>query len=150
MQKTFFYSCLLLFKMKKYNLDIIRFITLFESVTKTNVKDCFFWNEILVFIVKEGQGRKAVGSQGKNVKRISNMLNKRIKVVEYNEDAVSFIKGFVSPIIVEGIRIDDNIMTVKVNSTKDKGLLIGRESKNLNMLKEVVKKYFKVDNVKID
>jgi N utilization substance protein A len=135
--------------MKKFDLDTIRIITLFESVTRTNVKDCFSLNETLVFIVKEGQVSKAVGKGGVNVKKISNMLNKRIKIVEHKSEPVKFIKGFISPIVAEEITVEDGIMTIKVTSTKDKGLLIGRDRKNLNVLNDLVSKYFELKEVKI-
>ncbi len=135
--------------MNKYDLKTIQFINMFESMTHTNVKNCFFYNEMLVFIVSEHQGRKAVGMKGKNVKQLNNLLNKKIKVVEYSSEPVKFIKSFISPIVAEDINVDGKMMNIKVSSTKDKGVLIGRDSRNLSMLRDLVKKYFDLDNVKI-
>ena len=133
----------------KLNRDLIQYIGLFEKITRTSVKNCFFYNEMLVFIVGENQGGKAVGAQGKNVKQLNTLLNKKIKVVEFNLEPVKFIKGFISPIVAEDINVEEKTMNVKVSSTRDKGVLIGRDRKNLNILKELVKKYFDLDDVKI-
>ncbi len=135
--------------MNKYDLKTIQIINMFESKTHTSVKNCFFYNEMLVFIVGENQGGKAVGAQGKNVKQLNTLLNKKIKVVEFNLEPVKFIKGFISPIVAEDINVEEKTMNVKVSSTRDKGVLIGRDRKNLNILKELVKKYFDLDDVKI-
>ena len=38
----------------------------------------------LIFIVDEGQMAKAIGKHGANVKRLSNMLKRDLKIVEFN------------------------------------------------------------------
>ena len=135
--------------MNKYDLKTIQFINLFESITRADVKNCFSYNEMLVFMVGENQGAKAVGIKGKNVKRLNDLMKKKVKIVEYNSEPVKFIKGFISPIAVEDINVDENVMIIKVSSMRDRGVLIGRESRNLNMLRELVKKYFDLSDVKI-
>jgi N utilization substance protein A len=135
--------------MNKYDLKTIQLINLFEKITRANVKTFLTYNDILVFIVKENQARKAVGPKGINVKKLNSLLNKRIKIVEFNNEPVKFIKGFISPIVASDIKVEDKIMEVKVSSTRDKGLLIGRDKKHLNMLKNLVKKYFDIEDIKI-
>lgn len=135
--------------MNKYDLKTIQVINLFESTTRANVKNCFEYNDMLVFMVDENQAYKAIGPKGKNVKRLNELLKKKIKVVEYNSEPVKFIKGFISPIVAEDINVDKNVMNIKVLSMKDRGILIGRNSKNLNVLRELVKKYFDLSDVRI-
>lgn len=134
----------------KLNLETIQFINFFEKLTRTRVKDCFFENEKLIFIVNPGQARKAVGKNGVNAKKFSEKTNKRIKIIEFNPNPVLFIKSLISPIKPESIEKEDKIINIKVNSTKEKGLLIGRNSKNLENLKKLVKKYFgDIEDIKI-
>ena len=45
----------------KYDINLMKFISLFESITKTDVKDCFEIGGKLVFIVKEGNIGRALG-----------------------------------------------------------------------------------------
>ena len=124
-------------------------INLFENKTRSTVKNFLEYNEIFIFIVKENQARKAIGPKGINVKKLSDLLNKRIKIVEYNSEPVKFIKGFISPIVALDIKVEDKIIEIKVSSTREKGLLIGRDKKHLNMLKNLVKKYFDIEDIKI-
>ena len=134
----------------KYNLEIIQFINFFEKLTKTRVKDCFFEEEKLIFIVNPGQASKAVGKNGINAKRFVEKTNKRIKIIEFNPNPTIFIKSLISPIKAESIEKEDKNIIITSNSTKDKGLLIGRNSKNLENLKKLVKKYFEdIQDIKI-
>ena len=82
--------------MSKFDLKTIQLINLFENKTRSTVKNFLEYNEIFIFIVKENQARKAIGPKGINVKKLSDLLNKRIKIVEYNSEPVKFIKGFIS------------------------------------------------------
>jgi len=128
--------------MNKIDQNTISLINLFESKTRTTVKKFFEFNDILVFIVNPGQGSKAIGKNGINAKNLYNLLKKKVKIVEFSLDPVKFIKGFIYPIVAENVTLDDNIVFIKASSIKDKGILIGRESKNLNKLKELVKQYY--------
>ena len=127
----------------KIDKELIQFITLFEKITKTQVEDCFIYNEDrLVFIVKEGQVKTAIGDKGKNVIKLAEMTKKKIKVVENSKDVINFIKSFISPIKSKDVILEDDIVTVYVEGTREKGLLIGRNGKNLRGMEEVVRKYF--------
>ena len=134
----------------KFNLETIQYINYFEKITKTSVKDCFFDEDKLIFVVKTEQARKAVGKQGINVKKISEKTGKKIKIIEFNNDPVKFIRSFISPIKPKNVEREENIIKIEAESTKDKGLLIGRNAKNLENLKKHVRKYFvEIEDIKI-
>jgi len=132
----------------KLNLELIQYINLFEKITKTKVKNCFYDNR-LVFIVETGQGRKAVGKNAFNVQEITRLINKKIKIVEYNPDPVKFINSFASPIAIESVNFSDNVINLKVKTAKDKGILIGRNGHNLNNIKKIMDYYFKIKEVRV-
>ena len=73
--------------------DTLRYINLFEQVTKTRVKDCMETEEKLVFVVEPGQANRAVGKGGENVIRLKNQTGKNIQVIEYSDDAEKFIRN---------------------------------------------------------
>lgn len=148
--KNLFLFRFVVIKMVKINQESMKIITLFENKTNSHVKDFFEYNDILIFIVGENEASKAVGKGGANVKNLSILLRKKIKIVEFNPQPVNFIKGFIYPIGAEEITNDDGVITIKVASTREKGLLIGRESRNLNKLKEIVKRYYDVQDIKIN
>lgn len=136
--------------MIKYDAQLIGYINIFENITKTNVKDCFMNNkDQLVFIVNEGQAGKAIGKGGLNAKRLEELLKKKIKVIEFNEDIIKFTANFLSPIKFDDISIDNKEIQIKAKDSKTKGLLIGRDSKNLLQLEQTIKKFFSIDKIKV-
>jgi len=132
----------------KYDINLMGYISLFESLTLTKLKDCIV-NKQIIFIVQENQIAKAIGKNGSNVRRLEKILNKKVKIVEFNPDIIRFIKNFIYPIKPKDINKEDYTITIMGSDTKTKGMLIGRESQNLKILKEIVRRYFKVEDIKV-
>tara|TARA_Y100000034_G_scaffold128526_1_gene183325 strand:+ start:998 stop:1408 length:411 start_codon:yes stop_codon:yes gene_type:complete len=131
-----------------YDSRLMQYISLFESLTKVKVKDSYLKDKGIVFIVERGGLFKAIGKNGANIKKIENMLNKRIKVVEFDESVEKFVINLVKPVEVEVSLIDQNV-EIKPKEARTKGLLIGREGKNLKELKDIISRHYKIDSVKI-
>ena len=126
----------------------MKYMQLFENLTRAKLKDCIA-NEQLIFIVEENEIGKAIGKGGSNVRRLEGLLNKKIKIAEFNPDIKQFIRNFVMPLQVKDINEENNIITLTGSDTRTKGLLIGRESKNLNNLKDIVKRYFTIEDINL-
>lgn len=127
-----------------YNTETIGYINVFESITKTMVKYCFLQNGDLIFIVNEGDAGKAIGRYGNNIQQISRMINKRIKVLEFNKDVIKFIGNLIYPINGNVYKSEENTISIQAKDTRDKAILIGRDRKNLKNLQNIVSKYFDV------
>lgn len=126
----------------------MRYISLFESLTGAKVKDCIV-NDTVMFVVHENEMGKAIGKHGSNIKRVENALKKKIKLVEFNNDVSQFVQNLISPLKAKEIKEEDMIVTIYGNDTKTKGLLIGRDRHNINLTSDIVKRYFKVEEVKV-
>jgi len=122
----------------KYTVETMKYISLFETMTRSRVKDCID-NDNLLFIVDENEIGKAIGKNGSNVKRLTNLLKKKIKVIEFSKDIAQFIRNYIYPLIVEEITSEEGVVTIKSKATKTKGLLIGRDRRNLAALTTIVK-----------
>jgi len=131
----------------KYDSEIMKLMTLFESMTGAKLKDCIL-NERLLFIVEENEIGKAIGKKGSNIKRLENMLNKRIKVVEFNPDVLQFIKNMLYPLQTSGIENNNDIIEIR-SDTKTKSLIIGRNQQNLKNLISIVKRFFDIQEIKV-
>lgn len=130
--------------MVSYDMEKIGFINLFEKETGAEVKDCFYSDNALIFVVNEGNIARAVGKQGSNVRRISYALKKQVKVLEFNIDPVKFVASLLYPIKPAKITREDAIVTIKAHDTAEKGRIFGREKTNLRRVQEIVSKYFPV------
>ncbi|OYT41158.1 hypothetical protein B6U80_02025 [Candidatus Pacearchaeota archaeon ex4484_26] len=76
----------------------IQYINIFEKVTKVRPSDCFTYGLYLVFVVPQELLSKAIGQGGINAKQISNVLNKKVKIISYNGNKEEFVESIISPI----------------------------------------------------
>lgn len=139
----------------KLNTDGIRYIALFENLTGATARDCLVddENNRVIFVVKTGDMGLAIGKNGDHVKNVTKNIGRNVEVVEYNEDPVVFIKSLLQPANADNIRIsykgDRRIAYVEV-STKEKGLAIGRNGKNIEKVKILTKRHHDIDDVTIE
>ena len=125
----------------------MKIISIFESVTGAKIKDCIL-NERLLFIVEENEIGKAIGKRGINIKRLEDMLKKKIRVAGFSPDVLQFIKNLLYPLQTTNIENNDGIITIRAD-TKTKALIIGRNKQNLNNSIAIVKRYFDIEDIKV-
>ena len=130
----------------KYDIDLMKFISLFESISRVNVKDCIS-GEPLIFVVNQGDIARAIGKNASNIRRVENLLKKKIKVVEFNDDVCEFVRNLIAPLKVAEVSKDENKIMIKDPDTKTKGMIIGRDSTNLKKTKDIVLRYFQVEDI---
>lgn len=133
----------------KYDSDLMKLITLFESMTGAKVKDCIA-NEKLIFVIEENEMGKAIGRNGANIKKMENMLKKKIRLVEFSNDVLQFVKNAIYPAEAAGIRNENSVITIQGKDTSSKAMLIGRERQNLNHLNGLVKRYFGIKEIRVE
>ena len=131
--------------------DTLKLMSLFESVTRTRLKDCFIDNnQVQTFIVVQGDIGKAIGKSASNVKKLEQMLNRKIKIVEFNPDMIGFIKNLIYPTQPRNIMEEAGIVTIESPDSKSRGLLIGRNASNLRNYEAIAKKYYsKLKEIKV-
>lgn len=139
----------------KISTDEIKYIGLFESMTGATVKDCIFEDNKnkIVYVVKEGDMGLAIGKNGANAQRVKETLNKPIDIIEYSDDPIKFIKNIIWPVKVKSIHVSERkdgkkIAVLDINK-KDKGLVIGKEGKNIDRIKNLLKRHHNLDDIMI-
>ncbi|MBD3313447.1 NusA-like transcription termination signal-binding factor [Candidatus Woesearchaeota archaeon] len=136
----------------KYDISLMKFMSLFENLTHASLKDCFIDEKTntLVFVVQPGQIGKALGKKAANVKKLENKLQRKIRIIEYHPDKLEFIRNMIMPLRAEDISADEEgIVTITGSDTKTKGLIIGRNAQNLRNLEANVRRYFDVKEIKV-
>ena len=131
------------------NNETIKLINLFELVTGARVKDCFAYDDRILFIVNYGEIGRVVANRGSKIKKLEKMIKKKVKVVEYSDDLAEFLKSYISPMKVTSINVNEKLVEIKSDDTRDRGILIGRDRKNIENLKKIVKKYFDIIEIKV-
>lgn len=127
---------------------IIKFSSLFESLTGARLKDCFI-DDIIIFVVEPGEVAKAVGKNGFMARRLEHILKAKVKIVEYADNLIIFIQKLVFPANVREVLLDDGICTIIPFDLHSRGLMIGRDAKNLRNYERIVQRYFKIEELKV-
>jgi N utilization substance protein A len=131
-----------------FDTDTIRLITLFENVTGAPVKDCIVDENTIYFVIVEGKVGIAIGKNGNSVKHAENMMGKMIKLFEYSENLEKFVKNVIPQVNEVKIEKKEGKIIVEIRvEKKDRALVIGRDSKNLNLFKEILHRNHNVDEL---
>ncbi len=126
----------------KLDQDDLALSSVIERVTGAQVKDCFKDEETLFVIVAPGEVGRAVGRNGENIHRLQAELGKRIKVIEYQDQAAAFVRKVIYPLNVQEIREEELTLIIRDSNKKTKSLLIGRDGRNLRNINRAVQRFF--------
>ncbi|MEM4282475.1 MAG: NusA-like transcription termination signal-binding factor [Candidatus Woesearchaeota archaeon] len=134
----------------KYGAKEIGYMSVFEGTTGAKAIDCIVIKDMAFFVVKSEEVSKAIGKGGENIHLLERLLRKRVKVAPLYDDVARFIKGLVSPLKIAQFRMEGNIAVITPPDLKTRGFLIGRAATNLRMLEAVVKRHFKIEEIKVE
>ncbi len=124
----------------------MRYLNLFESLTGVRTSFCFKYNENIVFCVPKPLVSRAVGDGGRNIRKLSEILGKKIRVIAAPRgvyDSEIFIKTLISPLTIKDFQLKDN--EIIAGGGKNKAALIGRNKRRLLEMQKIVKDFFERD-----
>ncbi|MEA3229602.1 MAG: NusA-like transcription termination signal-binding factor [archaeon] len=137
--------------MKPLDTQVLRDIVQFEKLSKTRVVDSIFDGDILYLVVQTNNIYSIIGKNGENIKRLSDMLGKSLKVYAYSEDVYKFATNL---FLRKAKRIDvfeedgQKIMKVWI-PYKDKMFLSGKKGKNIKIINEFLKRKFNIKKIDV-
>ncbi len=130
----------------------IKYVALFQDLTRTTVVDCVDAEDRLIFVVKEGDIGKAIGKKGENVAKLKRLMNKDIHIVEYADEPEKFVANVFRNYDVKGVAIeqrgDVTHATVTVDASK-KGRAIGKEGRNLRVARDLIARHHSIQSVSV-
>jgi len=137
----------------KLTAEEMRFIALFQDLTRATVRDCIVdeSENRIIFLVKPGDMGLAIGRNGINIKRLRKLLGRNIEVVEYADTVEKLAKNALAPARVLNVKVLQTptgkkkvIVTV---DPQDKGIAIGKAGRNVARARMILKRYFDIDSV---
>jgi transcription antitermination factor NusA-like protein len=144
--------------MKTIDMQLMRYINLFGRISRVSTTDCFVYNNTIYFAVPKKFVMIAVGRNGENVKRISETLRRKIRIVampsaqEIDDSKIESLKRFltdvVAPVKFSSIELKDDVVVLS-GDRESKAILIGRDRCREKELSEVLEKMFGVKGLKI-
>jgi len=127
--------------------DSIRTMAMFEKITNVQPRDCILTGDEAYFVVESELMGKAIGKNGANMKSLRKVLgNRHVKIFACNEDIESTLKSMVPNINRIDIKDDTVLISVPRN---EKVAVIGRNGRNINAIREILKRRFSVKELKL-
>jgi len=134
----------------------MKYMALFGNMTGATILDCVIDDEdgSIIFAVKKGNIGLAIGRDGEKIKRFKKLTNKQIEVFEYLDTPVQFITRALKPAKIREIkmidRVDGGQVAMVSVEPKDKGIAIGKNGKNIKIIRFLAKRYFNLQNIVIN
>jgi len=125
-------------------------MTIFETITGANVKDCVQIDDAIGFLVEQGYMGLAIGKSGKSIEKVRKSIGKKVMVVEYAEDTVKFVKNLFQPVMIRQARITETgtgkIAVIEV-SKKDRAKAFGYNGERIKIAKEMLDRHCSLSDV---
>ncbi|MFW6040331.1 MAG: NusA-like transcription termination signal-binding factor [Thermoplasmatota archaeon] len=135
-----------------FNEKTLRYVSLFERITDTEVKDCIDIPEKVIFLVEPGQIEKAIGKAGKNVTKVSNKIDRNVHVIEYSENPRKLLENIFYSYGVKDVTLEnkDGIKhgTVEVKP-ENKARAIGKNGRNLSIARKIMMRHSDISSVSV-
>ena len=134
--------------MNTINMQDMRHLNLFNQVTRVHTRFCVKYNDTIIFCVPREFVARAIGEEGRNVKRISEILQKKVRVIQCPrgiQDARGFIGIIVKPVNFKNLEIRGSEIILTAGNTQSKAALIGRDKRRFFEMQKIVKDFFDMD-----
>ncbi|MBC8495547.1 hypothetical protein H8D36_05310 [archaeon] len=136
---------------KTIDMQFMRYINLFEKISRVSTTNCFIYNNTIFFAVPKLLVSQAIGPGASNVKRMSETLRKKIKVIIMPNDEKGmkkFVEEIVDPIQINTLELKDGVVFISADR-QAKAMLIGRNRVREQELIDILSKTFKIRDLKI-
>lgn len=135
------------------DMQLMRYINLFERVSKVSTTKVFFYNNQIIYAVPKAKVSVAIGKNAVNIKKLNDILRKKIKIVEMpaiddNKAIGKFIEAVVAPIEFNKVEVKDTSVVIPAGR-QSKASLIGRNRVREKELGDVLKNFFHIGKLKI-
>ena len=123
-----------------------RYIEELRILTKSTALDCVIDDRFdrVIYVIRPGDMGLAIGKKGENIRRLQNVLGKRIEMVEFAETPETFIANIFKP--AEVVRTEqgeaDGPVNVFVRQRGDLGIAIGKAGCNIEKARILCRRFF--------
>ena len=135
------------------DMQLMRYVNLFARTTKVPTTKVFLYNNQIVFAVPKAKVSLAIGKGAVNVKKLNQILRRKIKVVampaaESKEGIAKFVGDVVDPIEFNKIDVKENAVVINAGR-QSKAALIGRNRQREKELTGILKNFFHISKLRI-
>jgi len=132
--------------------EAMKYIRMATQLIHVDILDCIISEDKLVFVVRKGQLGAAIGKKAKNLGLLRSRFKKTIKFVEEESDKKHFIRNLCKPYEIDEIQLagseEEPVAIISV-SASDKSKLIGKNGRNIEMIRDLAKRHHNFKDVQI-
>lgn len=130
----------------KLTTEHIRVVCVFERLIEVHVRDCIINDDTVYFLIEPGKIGMAIGKNGRNIKNVCRTLGKKVKIFEYADTPEKLVRNLIPNI--NSIEINSGVITVSI-PVSDKSTVIGKNGRNIKMIRQFLKRHFNIDNLRL-
>lgn len=123
-----------------------RYIEELRILTKATALDCIIDDRFdrVIYVIRPGDMGLAIGKKGDNIRRLQNVLGKRIEMVEFAETPDNFIANIFKPAEVTTVEHppENGPVNVYVRQKSDLGIAIGKSGCNIEKARVLCKRFY--------
>lgn len=126
-----------------------RYIEELRILTKSTALDCVIDDRFdrVIYVIRPGDMGLAIGKKGENIRRLQNVLGKRIEMVEFADSANAFIANIFKPAEITGIEssVETGPVNVIVRQRSDLGIAIGKAGCNIEKARILCRRFYAIE-----
>ncbi len=126
----------------------LRYLNLFAEVTRINTRHLIQYNNTCIFCVPKLLLSKAIGRNSENIKRISQVIKKRVRIIPMPlgiQHAKDFLLAVVAPSSFKDVEFNETELIITAGGTQTRATLFGRNKTRFIELQKVVRDFFDKD-----
>lgn len=130
----------------KLGIESIRTIALFEKITNVHAKDCLITDDCVYFLVDPERIGLAIGKNGSVIKEVRKILGKQVRLFGYHSTPEEMARNMIPNI--KNMTVNDGSMVISI-APQDKVAVIGKNGRNIKAIKELMKRHFSINHIKL-
>jgi len=130
----------------KLTTEHVRIVGTFERFTRVSVRDCLINDDTVYFLIEPGKMGMAIGKNGNKIRNVCRALNKKVKIFEYADTPEKLVRNLIPNIT--SIENSGDVITVSIPSS-DRSTVIGKNGKNIKMIREFLNRHFHIKNLRL-
>ncbi len=127
---------------KKYDMDLLRYMSLFEKTCKINSKDCVVIGDTVFFITPLNKAGLAVGKQGVNIQILRKSLERNVRIIEEADNVCKLVENALFPARPANVKQEGNIINIQFVKPVQRRHLLDNKQAELKLLLNFIKYYY--------
>ena len=130
----------------KLGTQSIRTIAAFEKIIRVHARDCLIMEDSIYFLVDPDKIGFAIGKNGSNIREASRAFGKTVRLFAYYNKPEEMLRAMIPT--AKSIDMGEDAVSLTVPA-EDRVAIIGKGGRNIKAIKEIMKRHFDINTVRL-